>query len=221
MSTPRLHLHNVQRNGTEEFLGSFADGPRGRLEAKEALKSSERQDHNLQNSIERDQSNPHRVPGEEHPNEGLLTDHVRIERVFSRDQVQQLVRIPGVDEYSPKTFEESQKLEAKCVDAFLRKRADSYPITKAEASAYEFAKRDPQGAMEKADQLAANRLALEDASARANALDKLLPRVQVQSPNQTDDWHPGMTAPAIAAPEATESNAQQIQTRSRSQGLRF
>ena len=60
-------------------------------------------------------------------------------------------------------------------------------------------------------------LAKEEAMKRNAQLEALLPQV-----NQADDWHPGMTAPAIAAPEATDSSEQQqIQTRSRSQGLRF
>lgn len=59
------------------------------------------------------------------------------------------------------------------------------------------------------------------ASVRARKLDALLPKATHQDVKQSDDWHPGMTAPAIESPASTETSAQQIQTRSRSQGLRF
>lgn len=60
-----------------------------------------------------------------------------------------------------------------------------------------------------------------EVQARAARLEAMLPTASVTTVQHSDDWHPGMTAPAIAVPEASEAATQQIQTRSRSQGLRF
>lgn len=222
MSTPRLHLHNVQRNGNEEFLGSFADGPRGRVEAQEALKTARERDHFLENRIERELSNPHRVQGEEHRLEGLLTQHVRIERVFARDQVQQLVRIPGPDNATPSSMEEARELEGKRTEEYLRGHFNDHPITKSEASAHELAKGNPHEALDKAEGMAAQRQALANASARVAKLDALLPKVtDAKAASSADEWHPGMTDSVAVATGATATAHQQIQVRSRSQGLRF
>lgn len=57
-----------------------------------------------------------------------------------------------------------------------------------------------------------------EAMARAEHLDAVLPKTVVQASN---DWHPGMTVTAIEGPMGSEAGEQQIQTRSRSQGLRL
>lgn len=51
---------------------------------------------------------------------------------------------------------------------------------------------------------------------RGAELEVLLTKVA-----QADDWHPGMTATTNETPACAASSAEQIQTRSRSQGLRF
>ena len=55
----------------------------------------------------------------------------------------------------------------------------------------------------------------------AKRLDEMLPQVGSFAIKSNDDWHPGMAAPALAAPQSNDAGKQQIQTRSRSQGLRF
>ena len=60
-----------------------------------------------------------------------------------------------------------------------------------------------------------------EAHSRAARLEALLPQASVTTAQQSDDWHPGMTTPAVLAPEATGAGQEQVQVRSRSQGLRF
>lgn len=133
-SKPRLELTAILRNGREEWLGSFADGPRGRKDAAEALQTSNDQDAFLSGSIEHDRGNRYQSGDDEHEYAGHLTREVKIERVFADGQAQRLVRLPwqdrgayGYDDY-PMTLHEAEVLEAKRTRAMLwEDRGDRYP----------------------------------------------------------------------------------------------
>lgn len=167
MTTPRLHLYTANYNKQEELLGSFADGPKGRREAQEALREAHERDDALQNYIERDYSNPRHVPGSGHKYSGLLVEDVRVERVFKGGNRQPLLRIPGLEDARPQTMDEAIANEDKRVELWLRGRGidcQSEPLTPAEAAAKRMAYKDPQRALLKAESMAAHRQSLVDAA---------------------------------------------------------
>ena len=143
MTTPRLHLHIINRAGTKELIGDFADGPMGRREAEKAERAAYRQNTFLENSLANDASNQFRPGDEEHPKAHLLASNgVHVTRVFGKDQVQALLRVPGNEDECPTTLDEAKALEARRVEGFLNRfnvhkplTVFSEPLTQAEATA--------------------------------------------------------------------------------------
>jgi hypothetical protein len=165
MTTPRLHLHIINRAGNKELIGDFADGPMGRRQADKAEREAYRQNEVLQNYIERDPSNDYRPGDEKHSDEYRLLGGVQVTRVFGKNQVQALLRIPKPGEATPRTIEDATTYEERNVEQRLRgKQFEYFPLTNAEQSASDLVRKDPQQALLKADGMSAHRQALADAS---------------------------------------------------------
>lgn len=183
MTTPRLHLYTANYNEQEELLGSFADGPKGRREAQEALREARERNDALQDYIERDYSNPRHVPGSGHKYNGHLIEDIRVERVFKGGDRQPLLRIPGSNEARPQTMDEAIAYEDKRVELWLRGRdidCQSEPLTPAEAAAKIMAGKDPKRALLKAESIAAHRQSLVDAA----MLQASTPKIDIPNPTE-------------------------------------
>ncbi len=180
--TPRLHLTARYRNGTQESLGDFADGPRGRKEAARAFEDSYEQNRALDTLISMDYSD-YRSGDGEHPHSGALLKDIKIERRFT-DGTQQLLRVPDqaqgrVDEY-PGTFKEAELLEAKRAKAFCRRDfgvLSSEPLTGFEDEASRGKQADPT-ILDLVEQVHAKHRAEE----RAKLLDSVLPPANAWKP---------------------------------------
>lgn len=219
MPTPRLHLTTESNSGKNAHIGTFSDSPKGRAEAQEAEKAAWERNAFLIQRIENDPSNKYRPRNVEHPDTRLLTKVVHIDRSFGRHHLEELARIPSLGDARPKSLLEAQEYELQRVEAFYRRKdCGSSPLTPYEAIAHGLACVDQKRALELASSLGARQLA----TTRAGTLNALLPKVtEAKADSSADEWHPGMTDPVISTNQVTESASEQIQVRTRSQGLRF
>lgn len=101
MKTPRLRVITSYPDRDSIVHGDFADGPRGRQEARECFASENEQD-NFRQDFGRDAL-------DRHPS--LKEGKLGVERVFS-DGTQDLDRVPHIKDHYPSTLAEARGEEA-------------------------------------------------------------------------------------------------------------